>query len=178
MIAINVNVQCLLYISEQQTFLCQPRVLFLCFDCFIAVTFRHRFEMLIIAYSFASIQLDDGYYNLQQKNIGASSGGGGGNNVVNSSEGYSYAYSDEVPSLQSTQNRQQQPLQQPPQHQQHQQKSTSSSHRDQQQLNRARRTQRRVTHNEKRYHSGKRFTAKTRKIQKKITTTNLYCIRC
>lgn len=55
------------------------------------------------------------------------------------SEGYSYV--DEVPSLQSTQHRSQQ------------QKSTSSSHRDQQQ-NRTRRTQRRVTHNEKRYHSG------------------------
>lgn len=87
---------------------------------------------------------DDGYYNLQ-KNSGASSGGDrssggvGGKNIVNS-EGYSYV--DEVPSLQTTQHRQQQP------------KSTSSSHRDQQAQNRARRAQRRVTHNEKRYHSG------------------------
>lgn len=36
------------------------------------------------------------------------------------------------------------------------QKSSSSSHRDHQQQNRTRRTQRRVTHNEKRYHSGQR----------------------
>lgn len=57
------------------------------------------------------------------------------------SEGYSYV--DEVPSLQPTQHRSQQP------------KSTASSaHRDAQQQNRARRAQRRVTHNEKRYHSG------------------------
>ncbi|XP_055310047.1 disco-interacting protein 2 isoform X2 [Sitodiplosis mosellana] len=85
---------------------------------------------------------NDGYYNLQKNNGGNSGGGGsGGGNVVNS-EGYSYV--DEVPSLQSTQHRQQQ---------QSQQKSMSSSHRDQQAQNRARRAQRRVTHNEKRYHS-------------------------
>lgn len=93
---------------------------------------------------------DEGYYNLQKNNSGN-----------NEALAYSYAYSDEVPSLQSTQNRQQQQL--PPQQQQQQsqqqqysqQKSMSSAHRDYQQQNRARRTQRRVTHNEKRYHSGK-----------------------
>lgn len=95
--------------------------------------------------------LDEGYYNLQQK---TNSGNSGANNVTNSEAlAYSYAYSDEVPSLQSTQNRQQQqlPPQQPAPPQQ--QKSMSSAHRDYQQQNRARRTQRRVTHNEKRYHS-------------------------
>lgn len=86
-------------------------------------------------------RLGDGYYNLQKQP--STNSGNGGNNVVNS-EGYSYV--DEVPSLQSS-------------HYQHtsssQHKSTSSaSHREYQQQNRTRRTQRRVTHNEKRYHSG------------------------
>lgn len=105
-----------------------------------------RNRLLVFLFWYTCHSSDDGYYNLQ-KNNGASSGGGGsggGGNIVNS-EGYSYV--DEVPSLQSTQHRQQQ--------QQSQQKSMSSSHRDQQAQNRARRAQRRVTHNEKRYHSGK-----------------------
>lgn len=84
----------------------------------------------------------DGYYNLQKQH---STGSGNGGVIVNS-EGYSYV--NDVPSLQSS-------------HHRHssssgQQKSSSSSHRerDHQQQNRTRRTQRRVTHNEKRYHSG------------------------
>lgn len=84
----------------------------------------------------------EGYYNLQPQS-GGGSGCGAGNNVVNS-EGYSYV--DEVPSLQSTHRHSSSS-------QQHQ-KSTSASHRDYQQQNRTKRTQRRVTHNEKRYHSG------------------------
>lgn len=81
----------------------------------------------------------DGYYNLQ-KQQSTNSGGGNGGVVVNS-EGYSYV--NDVPAIQS--------------HHRHPgQKSSSSSHRDHQQQNRTRRTQRRVTHNEKRYHSGQR----------------------
>lgn len=85
----------------------------------------------------------DGYYNVQKQHS-TSSGNGGSNNVVNS-EGYSYV--NDVPSLQSSHHRHSTSSSQ--------QKSTSSSsHRDYQQPNRTRRTQRRVTHNEKRYHSG------------------------
>lgn len=124
-------------------------------------TFRISIQYAMIFVFVVSI--DEGYYNIQKTN----SGNSGANNVANTEAlAYSYAYSDEVPSLQSTQNRQQQQLppqqhqqeqpKQPQQQQQHsQQKSVSSAHRDYQQQNRARRTQRRVTHNEKRYHSGK-----------------------
>lgn len=105
----------------------------------------------------------DGYYNLQKQHStgsnGGSGGGGGGGSVIASgdrgvsggnnfvvgggivnSEGYSYV--NDVPSLQL--------------HHRHSsgQKSSSASHRDHPQPNRTRRTQRRVTHNEKRYHSG------------------------
>lgn len=90
---------------------------------------------------------NDGYYNLQKQHS-TNSGNGGSNNVANS-EGYSYV--DDVPSLQSSHHRHSTSSSQ--------QKSTSSSsHRDYQQPNRTRRTQRRVTHNEKRYHSGLHFT--------------------
>lgn len=87
---------------------------------------------------------NDGYYNLQKQHSTSSGNGGNSNNVVNS-EGYSYV--NDVPSLQSSHHRHSTSSSQ--------QKSTSSSsHRDYQQPNRTRRTQRRVTHNEKRYHSG------------------------
>lgn len=85
----------------------------------------------------------DGYYNLPNPHS-TSSGNGG---VITNSEGYSYV-DDHHPSLQSQHHR----------HSSGQQKTSSSSNRgsgvDHQQSNRTRRTQRRVTHNEKRYHSG------------------------
>lgn len=105
-----------------------------------------------------------GYYNLQQNKdqpqqpgTGGNGVGGGGGGVQLSSEGYSYV--TDVPSL--------------PSHHRHSsshhKSSSSSSHHHQGggsgggnsgnggpgHQNRVRRTQRRVTHNEKRYHSGR-----------------------
>lgn len=88
----------------------------------------------------------EGYYNLKKQHS-VNSGNGAVGNVVNS-EGYSYV--DEVPSLQSSHHRHSSSSSQ--------QKTSSSSHRDYQQQNRTRRTQRRITHNEKRYHSGQKIT--------------------
>ncbi|XP_037031686.1 disco-interacting protein 2 isoform X13 [Bradysia coprophila] len=91
---------------------------------------------LLQPYIQKNAQQGDGYYNLQKQQSTNSAGGNGG--VVVNSEGYSYV--NDVPSIQS--------------HHRHSgQKSSSSSHREHQQQNRTRRTQRRVTHNEKRYHS-------------------------
>lgn len=93
------------------------------------------------------------YYNLQkQHSTGSSGGGNGGGGVVVNSEGYSYV--NDVPSIPSS-------------HHRHSGQK-SSSHREHGQQSRARRTQRRVTHNEKRYHSG----------QPKIQTSIMFILFC
>ncbi|XP_055385630.1 disco-interacting protein 2 isoform X5 [Condylostylus longicornis] len=96
------------------------------------------------------------YYNLKDHQGVGGGGGGNGGNTNNQppppppiqSEGYSYVYETELPSLPSSQHR----------HSHH--KSSSSHHGSGSGggggghgQNRARRTQRRITHNEKRYHS-------------------------